>query len=104
MPNHFPQPVVIRCPLSVRCNSKHGTDEIVCEVFGAVKTEVLKADLCPEARSERHARETAERFEDLSQPDETVAEPVFSHDAHATGDTTVDVDTHIEVTGDENDA
>ena len=80
MPNHFPQPVVIRCPLSVRCNSEQGTDEIVCEVFRAVKTEVLKADLCPEARSKRHARETAKRFEQAS----------------------VDVDTHIEFTGDEN--
>jgi len=80
MTNSPIRPVVIRCPHYVRCSSKQGTDEIICLAFNpAVKTEVLKADLCPEARSKRHAQETAERFEDAS----------------------VVVDTHFEVEGDE---
>ena len=81
MPNSPIQPVVIRCPHVVLCASAP-----VCKAFGAVKAEVLKADLCPEARSKRHVAETAERFEQASDPEDTP---------------TVEVDTHFEVKGDE---
>ena len=98
MPDPTPQPIVIRCPHYVLC-----TSVITCKAFGAMKTEVLKADLCPEARSKRHAAETVERFEQSSEPDDaTVVEPVFKYDVHATGTPTVEVDTHFEVKGDEN--
>lgn len=79
MPNPAIRPIVIRCPHATRCNSKQGSDEIICELWGGVKTEVLKRDLCVEARGERHAQKMADRFEQAS----------------------VNVDTHFEVRGDE---
>ena len=98
MPNSPTQPVVIRCPHSVLCASA-----ILCKAFEpSVKTEVLKADLCPEARSKRHAAESVERFKQAEEPSEVVTEPVFQHDAHTTGTPTVELDTHFEVAGDEN--
>ena len=76
MANSDIRPPVIRCPHRVLCAS-----QILCLAFNpAVKTEVQRAGLCPEARGERHARETVERFEEAS----------------------VDIDTRFEVEGDEN--
>lgn len=44
MPNSNIRPVVIRCPHVARCKS-----DIICQAFGAVKTEVQSRGYCPEA-------------------------------------------------------
>lgn len=77
MPNPTPQPV-IRCPHRDVCGEK----TILCKAFDpAVKTEVLRAGLCPEVRGKRHVAETVELFERAE----------------------AEIKTHFEVQGDESD-
>ncbi len=104
MPNPDIRPAVIRCPHSVKCFSKQGTDEILCKAWDAVKTEVLRQGFCPAATCVTANVGESQVFEIAAEPkvSPVLLADAVPVDAKSAGCPMVPASVHLEVTGDEN--